>query len=327
MAQMGFLQADPIRAPARAQDLVLRQRVRGYRAGDLERRYKTLDIEEDFFINYGFVTREVSRLMHPRPQSVLRSGRARQLLEFVGERDVVHPREADEYFAHGPVTNYWGGTSNATTHLLDKMHYQGLLRIAGRDNGIRTYSVHEHESGSGRVNERLDRLVDIVVSLYAPLPATSFAYVIRRLRYAAPQWAGRITAAQQRAKRRFQHARIDGVDWYWPAGESTEGRDAPARVRLLAPFDPVVWDRLRFELLWGWAYRFEAYTPAPKRKLGYYALPVLWKDSVVGWANLRVEGERLAADVGFVDAHPGASFTASLEEELARMRTFLGLRE
>ena len=58
------------------------------------------------------------------------------------------------------------------------------------------------------------------------------------------------------------------------------------RVRFLAPFDPVVWDRRRFELFWGWAYRFEAYTPVRKRKLGYYALPLLWRDEVLGWANL-----------------------------------------
>ena len=52
------MQADPIRAPARAQDLTLRHRVAGYRAGDLERLYRALGIEEDVFINYGFVTRE-----------------------------------------------------------------------------------------------------------------------------------------------------------------------------------------------------------------------------------------------------------------------------
>src|SRR5262245_57917993 len=45
--RMGFVQADPIRAPARAQDLTLRHRVRGYRAGDLERRYGSLDLHED----------------------------------------------------------------------------------------------------------------------------------------------------------------------------------------------------------------------------------------------------------------------------------------
>src|SRR5512134_4134839 len=61
---LGFVQADPIRAPARAQDLTLRHRVKGYRAGDLERLYTTLDVHEDFFVNYGFVSREVSSLMH-----------------------------------------------------------------------------------------------------------------------------------------------------------------------------------------------------------------------------------------------------------------------
>ena len=67
---MGFVQADPIRAPARAQDLILRHRVKNYRAGDLERRYRELGIEEDFFINYGFVTREVQALMHPQVQQM-----------------------------------------------------------------------------------------------------------------------------------------------------------------------------------------------------------------------------------------------------------------
>src|SRR5688572_15200209 len=64
--RFGFVQADPIRAPARAQDLTLRHRVRDYRAGDLERRYETLGVEEDFFVNYGFVTRRLQALMHPR---------------------------------------------------------------------------------------------------------------------------------------------------------------------------------------------------------------------------------------------------------------------
>src|SRR4051812_36100853 len=66
LSMLGFVQADPIRAPARAQDLTLRHRVAGYRSGDLERRYATLQIEEDFFINYGFVTPTVHDLMHPR---------------------------------------------------------------------------------------------------------------------------------------------------------------------------------------------------------------------------------------------------------------------
>src|ERR1700716_4354314 len=72
--KLGFVQADPIRAPARAQDLTLRHRVKDYRAGDLERRYTKLDIEEDFFINYGFVTRSLQALMHPRSDNCVGQG-------------------------------------------------------------------------------------------------------------------------------------------------------------------------------------------------------------------------------------------------------------
>src|SRR4030081_3671155 len=85
--RLGFVQADPIRAPARAQDLTLRHRVKDYRAGDLERRYSALGVEEDIFINYGFVTRSVSALMHPRGLASRwpagRRKRAQLLLEFV----------------------------------------------------------------------------------------------------------------------------------------------------------------------------------------------------------------------------------------------------
>ena len=82
--------------------------------------------------------------------------------------------------------------------------------------------------------------------------------------------------------------------------------DAQEIVRLLAPFDPVVWDRRRFELFWGWAYRFEAYTPASKRQRGYYALPLLWRDRVIGWGNVSVKNGELHADIGYVGGAPSA---------------------
>jgi uncharacterized protein YcaQ len=95
----------------------------------------------------------------------------------------------------------------------------------------------------------------------------------------------------------------------------------------LAPFDPVVWDRRRFELFWGWAYRFEAYTPAPKRVRGYYALPLLWRDQVIGWGNLSVRDGRLLVDLGYQsgNAPREQAFHRALDEELDRMQRFLGL--
>jgi len=64
--RLRFVQADPIRAPARAQDLILRHRATNYHAGDLERLYPSLDVEEDLLYAYGFLARDVWRLLHPR---------------------------------------------------------------------------------------------------------------------------------------------------------------------------------------------------------------------------------------------------------------------
>jgi len=335
IATLGFVQADPIRAPARAQDLTLRQRVEGYRAGDLERRYHELAVEEDFFINYGFVTRELHGLMHPRtgeraPWSRSQGKGAALILKFVRERGAVHPREVDAEFAHGTVTNYWGGSSNATTHLLDLMHYRGLLRIVRREGGIRIYGIRETPPAvvaSGERAARVDALVDAAVRKYAPLPAQSLTQLVARLRYAVPQWKNELKPALDRARRRLAHARIEGTDWYWPAEESVDGDRALDRVRLLAPFDPLVWDRRRFEIFWGWAYRLEAYTPVKKRSFGYYALPLLWRDRVIGWGNLSGTNGTLDTKLGFISGRPprDREFRRQLDAEIARLRAFLGL--
>jgi uncharacterized protein YcaQ len=116
------------------------------------------------------------------------------------------------------------------------------------------------------------------------------------------------------------------VEWYWPAEKPPSAGEPDDLVRLLAPFDPVVWDRRRFEMLWGWAYRFEAYTPVPKRKLGYYASPLLWRDRVIGWGNVSLRSGTLQSDFGYIASHPprDRAFRRAHEEELNRLRVFLG---
>ena len=330
--RLGFVQADPIRAPARAQDLTLRHRVIDYRASDLERHYADLAIEEDVFINYGFVSHQVRALMHPREKpprlSTMRT-RRQKVLAFVREKGEVHPADVDAHFSHGTVTNYWGGSSNATTHMLEDMHYRGWLRVTRRERGIRVYAIREETSAAHDLSARarVDTLVDVVVSKYAPLPAPSLSFVVSRLRYAVPQWRGLIAPALVRARKRLAHERVEGIDWFWPAGERPHGDEGPDVVRLLAPFDPVVWDRRRFELLWGWPYRFEAYTPVTKRRFGYYALPLLWRANIIGWANLSVVDRTLRSDFGYIASSPprDRAYKRELEAELQRMRRFLGL--
>ena len=335
IARLGFVQADPIRAPARAQDLMLRHRVKNYRAGELEQRYSALEIEEDFFVNYGFVPRGIQTLMHPRtarnPWTKVQAAQAEAVLAYVAERGIVHPREVDAQFAHGRVQNWFGGSSNASTQLLDAMHYRGLLRVAGRASGVRLYQLPVNPPLQHQLDpaESMDALVDVIVQKYAPLPERSLRELIGHLRGGAPQWSTLRAAAFTRAKERLASATVDGVTWYWPAAEKPDAarHQSPEAVRLLAPFDPVVWDRRRFELFWGWAYRFEAYTPAAKRIRGYYAMPLLWRDQVIGWGNLAVKEGKLTADLGYVtgNAPRDKTFRQALEEELARMESFLQL--
>lgn len=335
--RLGFVQADPIRAPARAQDLTLRHRVRDYRAGDLERRYPKLAIEEDFFVNYGFLPRDTHALMHPRTAkkgwSASRQGQADALLAFVRAHGVAHPRDVDRHFRHGKVRNWFGGSTNASTQLLDEMHYRGLVRIAGRQGGARLYAARAATPAPPDPKQAVDALVDVIVRKYAPLPERSLSELVSRLRSGAPQWAAECRPALQRARTRLPSADVDGVRWYWPPDETPGARKWAADdrdrdvARLLAPFDPVVWDRRRFELFWNWSYRFEAYTPAAKRVRGYYALPLLWRDEVIGWGNLSAAGGQLSADFGYVRGSPPRerAFRRALDEELARMRRFLDL--
>ncbi|MFO1226274.1 DNA glycosylase AlkZ-like family protein [Roseateles sp.] len=327
----GFVQADPLRAPARAQDLTLRHRVKGYVAGDLERRYPRLSLQEDFFINYGFVTPELRALMHPRrARRVWDKARwklAHSVLAEVERLGEAHPVDVDAALGHGPVKNWFGGNSRLSTELLDGLHYRGHLDVVRRDSGTRVYRLAAPWQPHPDPQAAMDAMADALVQKYAPLPAASLSQLIAMLFHAAHQWADLRKPTLARAKARLAHAKLDGVDWFWPADEDpTRGWRIPAKVRLLAPFDPVVWDRRRFELLWGWAYRFEAYTPAAKRVRGHYALPLLWRDQVIGWGNLKVVDGGLKAELGFVEKRPrDPAFAAALADELAAIERFLGL--
>jgi uncharacterized protein YcaQ len=170
----------------------------------------------------------------------------------------------------------------------------------------------------------MDALADVAIRIYAPMTKSRLAFLLRRLKYAVPQWDRHVTGAIVRATERHATARVDGVDWYWPREWKVKGAEVPDTVRLLAPFDPVVWDRDRFELFWGWTYRFEAYTPPAKRKLGYYALPLLWRDRVLGWANASVKNGALHVHLGYIKSMPRErAFRRDLEAEIERMREFL----
>ena len=321
-----------MRAPARAQDLILGHRVRDYHAGDLERRYQRLAIEEAFFVNYGFLPRESNALLHPRGSTHSWDARmeahARDVLAFVRRHGCTPSHQVQSHFSHGRMKR-WGGNLNVSAHLLEGLHHRGFLRVARREAGTRVYEAIENPPRPDSPETRLARagkLLDMVVRLYAPLPAASLRYLAALLRSGVPHLAAPVRQVFEQAGSRYASAAVEGLVWFWPKGENPAAarHRVDDRLRFLTPFDPVVWDRRRFQLFWGWEYKMEAYLPAHKRRMGHYAMPVLWRDRVIGWANLKLIDGRLRHELGFAGRRPaGRVFRRALDEALQRMQEFL----
>jgi uncharacterized protein len=324
--RLGFIQADPIRAPSRAQDLILRHRVTGYRDGDLERRYAALDIDEGYLYAYGFLSRPVWQLLHPaRPTRLSQLEQA--VLAAVSRSGATHPRALEAEFGRKRVINAWGGLSKATTRALERLHGCRLLRVARRERGIRIYEAASSVLPVAPAPDRLRSLCLVVAGILAPVTQRALLTVASYLRRTVAD-AGdpRVEVGQLLATGALEKQVVEGVSYVWPARRRNV-REAPPVVRFLAPFDPLVWERRRFEHLWGWSYRFEAYTPVKKRVRGYYAMPLLWGDRVIGWANAAVAAGRLDVDLGFAGARPrDPRFRREVEAEIARLATFLGVR-
>lgn len=325
IATLGFVQADPIRAPARAQDLILRHRVDGYRAGDLERHYPALGLDEGFVYAYGFVPPATLALLHPRRGPAPR-GLTRRVLDHVTAHGRTHPRALAAALGTRRETNAWGGQSLATTRALERLHYFGHVRVAHRERGVRVYEAAAPREAPHAPDERLRQLTLQLLQVFAPIAESGFRSVMALVRHALPGVAGRAQiVARLVAEGAIARRDVEGVSYLWtPDALDTQPAPREDEVRMLAPFDPIVWERGRVEHLWGWAYRFEAYTPVAKRRYGYYALPVLWRDALVGWANAAASGGAVDVQLGFIGKRPRErAFTHALDAEVERLRVFL----
>ena len=331
VSSLGFVQADPIRSPARAQDLILRHRVKDYRVGELDRRFARLGLDEDYLYAYGFMPQATLRLLQPRFDIASTDGRhtptelAAEVLAFVKDRGTVHPRDVERHFGSGRAINGWGGFSQATTRALQSLHYYGLLRVVRRRDGIRVYGVADHPEPLPP-EERIRELVLLVIRILSPISEAGLRATFSLLKRGAPDLRRLDTVVQRLARTgELESGEVDGEIYFWPAElRRSKSLDVAPEVRFLAPFDPLVWDRRRFEHFWGWSYRFEGYTPAARRQRGYYAMPMLWRDDVIGWINLSMTDGRLEFDVGYAKrTSRGRDFRRSFEAELERMATFL----
>jgi uncharacterized protein len=327
LSLLPFVQADPIRSPARAQDLILRQRVEGYRVGDLDRAYPELDLEEGYLYAYGFLPRLVWQVRHPPNPSRL-SALEKKVLARVNELGSVHPEALRTELGKARSINAWGGHSTRVKLALEALHSRGLVRVARRQSGVRVYAPCPPLAEEFTPREIFALVARTVVQVLSPAPERTVRSILARL---SRRIAGITRPARELEQLveggALERQQVSGMSYLSLASGTAgavEPEASPRRVRFLAPFDPLVWDRLRFEQLWGWSYRFEAYTPAAKRVRGYYAMPLCWGDDVIGWANVEAGGGALDVELGFVGSRPkGPDFRRELDREVERLRVFL----
>ena len=263
------------------------------------------------------------------------------LRAFAGERRAEAEAVLDRIRSEGPLAasdfeegkgkgGWW--TWGEAKRALEWLFWAGLVTTATRrTNFERVYDLPE------RIIPRS------VMALPTPAPADAKRQLIER----AARALGVATAVDLRdyfrldpnsARAAIADLLEDGIlipvtveDWRNPAFLHREAR-TPRRIRgqaLLAPFDPLVWERSRTERLFGFRYRIEIYTPANKRVHGYYVLPFLVDERLVARVDLKADRQNSRLLVRQVTFEPNAppETTERLNTELRLMADWLKLED
>ena len=253
-----------------------------------------------------------------------------EVLTAVRDRGPVTARHLDDEFSGPRSKQHWGWNWSEARRCLDYLFLVGEVAIAGRSSQFEViYDVPE------RV------LPAAVLAAPTPTPEDAHRELVRRAArshgvatvkslsdyYRMPQKPTAQAVGDLVEAGELEEVRIEG--WNRPAFLHVDAR-RPRRVHaraLLSPFDPVVWERERTEHLFDFHYRIEIYTPAPKRVYGYYVLPFLLGDQIVGRVDLKADraGGRLLVKGAYAEPHAPADTAEELGVELRRLADWLGL--
>jgi uncharacterized protein len=229
------------------------------------------------------------------------------------------------------VKVHWGWNWSETRKVLDYLYMSGQLAIAGRNSQFEVmYDLPERVLPAQVLAQPTPSVEDAnrhLVRLAARSHGVGTLQCFRDY-YRMPAKAAQAAVAELVEEGELVPVAIDG----WKrAGYLHRDARVPRRVRaraLLSPFDPVVWERERAEKLFGFHYRIEIYTPAPRRQYGYYVLPFLLGDELVGRVDLKADRANSALLVQSAWGEPGITnghVAGELHQELASMAAWLGL--
>jgi uncharacterized protein YcaQ len=352
--RLGFVQIDSINVVERAHHLILAARLDGYRPRHLER---LLHRERRLFEHWThdaaaiplpwypywrhrFERARLRILDHPWWQERM-GAEAEQIAAAVrGRLDREGPLRARDFEEERPTKGggWWGWKTQKAA--LEHLWLTGTVAIAGRDGFHKVYDLAERvhpaavAAPAPSAEEHVDWACRTALERLVIASAEELAAFWDALSVAeAKEWCRRAAAGGA-----IVPVRVATADGSTPRGawalpdwrERAEGAPPPPkRIRLLAPFDPLLRDRRRALRLFGFDYRFEAFVPEPQRRYGYYVMPLLEGERLIGRLDPKLHREEGRLEVRGLWWEEGVAETkgrmAALEAALDRLCRFLGV--
>lgn len=341
----GCVQFDPVDVCGRSADIALNSRVAGYQRGQLEsllyRRRELVDyFDKNLAIfavaDWPYFARERARYAQYARGGEELARACGAVVDEIARRGALCSADID---LPGKVDWFWSETRTARA-ALERLYFQGRLAI-------------HHKRGTVKYYDLIERcLPSDVLAAPDPLPDDTAHQQWRVLRRvgavglmwdrASDAWLGipGLKAAERAAAfaalcARGELTALEVESVRWPLYMRTcdlpelelalEGEPAP-RAELLAPLDAMLWDRRLIEALFGFEYRWEIYTPAEKRRYGYYTLPLLYGEALTGRIELargRAGGALELKGVWYEPGcEPGAEARAAIGGCLERFARF-----
>ena len=303
---LGYVQIDTIHVIERCHHHILFTRIPDYRRDDL---HQAQSVEKSVFEYWTHAlsyvpTRDVrffrrAMLREHRTRSrwfgYVKPGDLRKVLGRIRRGGALTIRDIDDDVLIDKFHEW--GSRKPSKHALQLAFYRGELVVSRREGMLKTYELASRHFGwekppkAATETEIANYLLDRALRAQGVVSLDSICYMdaprkpaIRRL-VEARRRSGALVPVALEGAAKIEH-------WAEPAALENGAAPAQSLVHILSPFDPLILQRKRLQLFFGYEHRFEAYVPKPKRKYGYFALPVLIGDEIVAALDLKADRER-----------------------------------